>query len=370
MPDPIPLARPSLGDPELAAAERVLRSGRLVMGPEVARFEQLLAPRCRRAHAVAVGSGTAALELAIAALGLGPGDQVLVPAFGFPAAANVLAARGAHPVPVDVDAATWNLDVDAARAALTPRCRALLSIDQLGLVAEAAPLAALALEADLPLIDDAACALGGADSAGVAGGGYGEVATLSFHPRKLITTGEGGAILCDDPELAAVLRQLRNHGQSAPGAFVRFGTNARLPELAGAVGAAQLARLDAMLAERRLLADGYRQRLAPLRAAGRLSWQEPPAGAMHSYQTFAVLLSAPADRDAVRARLAAAGIESGPATYAFHRLPSFRDRLEIARVRAPVADALHDRALALPLYVGMRSGELDRVAAALSEALA
>ncbi|HKE19845.1 MAG TPA: DegT/DnrJ/EryC1/StrS aminotransferase family protein [Kofleriaceae bacterium] len=365
----IPLARPSLGETELAAAERALRSGRLVLGPENRRFEEELAARCRRRHAVAAASGTAALELALWALDVAPGDQVLVTAFGFPAAANAVVRAGATPVAVDVDRDTWTLDPEAAQRALAgcERPRAIISIDQLGLPAEAAPLERLQAGSDVPVVADAACGLGGVDSSGRPGGGSGRVAVLSFHPRKLITTGEGGAVLCDDDGIAAALRELRNHGQDGPGSFHRAGTNARMSEIAAAIGCAQLARLDEMVAERRLLAEGYRRRLAPLARAGRLSWQEPATGAVHAYQTFAVRLAPGVDRDRVRRVLAAAAIESGPATFAFHRLPPHR---RAGQVPLEQADALHDRALALPLYIGMRSAELDAVVDALGEALA
>ena len=370
----IPLARPSVGDAEIAAAERTLRSGRLVLGPENRRFEEALAERCRRRHAVATASGTAALELALWALDVSAGDEVLVTAFGFPAAANAVRRAGATPVPVDVEAGPWTMDPSRARARLaSARPRAIVSIDQLGLPAEAAPLDALQAATGVPVIADAACGLGGTDSAGTPGGGHGKVAVLSFHPRKLVTTGEGGAALCDDDGLAAALRELRNHGQEGPGRFHRVGTNARLSEVAAAIGCAQLARLDDMVAERRLLAEGYRSRLAALARAGRLSWQEPVPGAMHAYQTFAILLAADVDRDGVRRALAAAGVESGPATYAFHRLPAHQARARGDESPRPSslaqADSLHERGLALPLYIGMRSGELDTVARALGEAI-
>lgn len=361
--DRIPLARPPVGEAEIVAAERALRSGRLTMGPEIERFEALLAARTGRRHAIAVSSGTAALELALWALGI-DGGEVALTAFGFPAAANAIRLRGARPVPIEVDPASWNLDPAALRRATGPAIRAIVSIDQLGLPAEAAPL--LAAAGAVPVIDDAACALGGADSRGAPGGGYGVLATLSFHPRKIVTTGEGGAVLTDDEALAAVVRELRNHGQAGPGRFVRVGSNARMTEVGAAIGCAQLERLDAMLAERRMLADGYRRRLAKLVAGERISLQEGPPGAMHAYQTFAVRLAAGLDRGAIAGRLIERGIECGPATYAFHRLPSHADA---ARGPLPAADALHDRALALPLYLGMRSAELDRVADALAEVI-
>jgi perosamine synthetase len=361
----VPLARPAVGDAELVAAERVLRSGRLTLGPETERFEAMLAARTGRAHAVAVSSGTAALELSLWALDVA-GGEVPISAFGFPAAANAVRARGATPIAVDVAPATWNLEPDAVAAAFTPTTRAVVSIDQLGLPADGRALAARCAAAEVPLIDDAACALGGVGPDGAPGGGYGLLATLSFHPRKLVTTGEGGAVVGDDAELIGLIRTLRNHGQAAPGRFVRVGTNARLTEVGAAIGCAQLERLDALVAERRLLVDGYRRRLASQVASGRISPQEPPSGAMHAYQTFAVLLAADLDRAAVIASLAAAGVESGPATYAFHRLPTHPGGV---RGPLPVADALHDRSLALPLWPGMRSAELDRVADALAAAV-
>jgi perosamine synthetase len=364
----IPLARPALGDPELAAAERVLRSGRLVLGPETERFEEALAARTGRAHAIAVGSGTTALELSLWALGIGTGDRVLVPSFGFPAAANAAGRLGAEVVPVDVDPETWAMDPEAARA-VAGGARALVAIDPFGLVADPAPLEALCVEHGLALIDDAACALGAIGPGGAVGGGYGVAATLSFHPRKLITTGEGGAVLCDDDALAARLRRLRNQGQSGRGVFPEPGTNARLAEIAAAIGTAQLARLDAMIAERRLLVEGYRRRLASLAAGGSISWQHEPAGSMHTYQTFAVVLADHLERDAVIRDLEAAGVEGGPATYAVHRLEAWAGLPAVRAGRFPVSDRLHDRGLALPLYVGMRTAELEQVCEALDRVL-
>lgn len=362
----IPLARPSIGDAEVNGAERALRSGRLVVGPENARLEAALAERTGRAHAVCVTNGTTALELALWALGVGVNDEVVIPAFGFAAAANAVVRLGATPVAVDVEPAGWTLDVDSAAASMTERTRCLITIDQLGLVGEVEPVLELALAEDIHLINDAACGLGAADPSGVRGGGYGLVSTMSFHPRKVITTGEGGAVLTDDDDLARTLIQLRNQGQQGRGNFARTGTNARLAEASAAIGVAQMARLDSMLSERRLLVDGYLERLAPLIASGRISVQQVPPGATHAYQTFAVRLADDVDRDRVIAALDDADIEAGPATYAFHRLGPFDG---CARMTLPVSDALHERSLALPLYVGMRSGELDRVCAALEEAL-
>jgi perosamine synthetase len=373
--DRIPLARPAIGAAEHEAVAAVLESGRLVLGPENQRFEAALASAAGRRHAVCVSSGTTALELSLWALGGaagGPGGEVLVPAGGFPAAAHAVLRMGARPVLVDIDAGDWTMDLDAARAALTPNTRALISIDTLGVVAEAAPLEALCREAGIALIADAACSLGGADSQGRPGGGYGALAIYSFHPRKVITTGEGGAVLCDDDGLAESVRALRHIGQTAPGRFAWPGTNARLPEMAAAMGCVQMERLDAMLRERRLLCEGYRERLAGLHRAGKLSWQEARPGARPAHQTFAVLIADHArlpSRDQVRAYLADAGIESQIAIYAQHRLDSVRPAVPAA-ARFPVAEAVAERGLALPLYIGMRSAQLDRVCDTLAEVIA
>lgn len=391
--DRIPLARPAVGDLEHAATVRVLESGRLVLGPENLRFEATLAAAAGRRHAVCVSSGTTALELSLWALGLdaaaqagdaaaqagdaathaGDAAEVLVPAGGFPAAAHAVLRLGARPVLVDLAPGTWTMDLDAARAAITPRTRALVSIDTLGLVPEAAPLEALCREAGIALVADAACSLGGRDSQGRPGGGYGALAIYSFHPRKVITTGEGGAVLCDDDRLAEAVRCLRHLGQVAPGQFTRPGTNARMPELAAAIGSAQMTRLGAMLRERRLLVEGYRERLARLRAAGKLSWQDAPPGAEPAHQTFAVLLAEHPrlpSRDQVRAYLADAGIESQVAIYALHQLGSVRPALPGAGAAFPVAESVARCGLALPLYIGMRSAQLDRVCDTLAEVLA
>lgn len=365
----IPLARPSLDAEAEAAAVRVLRSGRLVLGPENAAFESSLCDWSGRAHAICVTSGTTALELALWAAGIEPASEVIVPAGSYPAAATAVLRASAMPVAVDIDPATWNLDIAQASAAITERTRAIISVDAFGVVAEAAALEALARAAGVLLIGDAACSLGGFDSAGVPGGGYGVIATYSFHPRKAITTGEGGALVCDDDDMASRLRQLRNQGQMGRGEFVRAGTNARMDEISAAIGCTQIARLDAMLTERRLLVSGYQDRLLSLQSAGKLTWQMPAESARPAWQTFAVLLREGCDRNAVCAHLMSRNIETTVATFALNRLPSLAGEPGIAGGRFPVAEALHERGIALPLYIGMRAGELDQVCDALAESL-
>lgn len=352
-------------DAERSAAQRVLSGTQLTGGPELARFEKLLAEESGRKHALATSSGTSALELALWSIPIQAGDKVLVTAFGFPAAANLVAARGGIPVAIDVDQHTWLMDFDLARKAVDADTKAVVTIDQLGAVTRAADIRSLERDTGLPVISDAACGLGGSDQDGEAAGGAGRLATFSFHPRKLITTGEGGAILCDEDSLADRLRQLRNHGQSGGGNFASTGTNARLGECSCAIGCAQLARLQPMLMERRMLVEGYQQRLEPLAVSRGLRWQKLPEGAVHSNQSFALLLPESHGRGEVMALLREQGIECGVATYSFAAI-GVHDGL----LPAPHAQRLHERAIALPLYLGMRSGELDRVSEALKAALA
>jgi len=367
-PGELRLSAPDVGEAERAAVDAVLRRDQLTLGPELPAFEDELARWVGARHAVAVSSGTAALVLALQACDIGAGDEVIVPSFTFPATVNAVALVGAQPVIVDVDAASWNLDVDAAAAALTPRTRALLPVDVLGLPAPRAALRALAHRHDPPLavIEDAACALG-ASCDGLRCGSDSRLACLSFHPRKIITTGEGGAILTHDAALAARLRRLRNHGRDDQGAFVDLGGNSRLSELAAALGRAQLARLDAMLERRLALAARYRERLG---ACPALELQQAPAGTGHNYQTFALCLRAPLSRRAVMAGLAARGIQSGPATFAVHRERPYAGQRAAVRGPLPVADRLAEQALALPLHHRLANDDVDRVCDALLPLLA
>jgi dTDP-4-amino-4,6-dideoxygalactose transaminase len=353
----IPLARPAIGDAELEGQARALRSGRLVLGPENAAFEEDLARVTGAAGAVAVASGTAALHAALWALGLPAGAQVIVPAFTFPAPAHAAAALGLEVVAAYVDPDTWNLSPAAAAAAAGPRTACVIVVDQFGHVAEPPAL-------DVPVLEDAACALGAADSRGRAAGTLGVLGCFSFHPRKIVTTGEGGAVVGRDAALLAEVRALRHHGQRAAGEFGRVGLNFRMPEACAAVGRAQVARLPALLEERARLVARYRDALDAAGLGG-LRGQRVPAGARPAWQTFALLLDEGTDRARVIARLRDREIEAGPATYALHRIGS----LKLAG-RYPVADALHDRALALPLWNGMTGEHVGRVVSALREALA
>jgi dTDP-4-amino-4,6-dideoxygalactose transaminase len=342
------LAKPAVGEEELAEIRAVLESGQLTMGPKVAEFEGLLAAVAGTREAVAVSSGTAALHIAVLALGIGPGDEVLVPAYTFPATGNVVALAGARPVLVDVDPVTMNIDpADAARR-LTPRTKAILAVHLFG-----RPARLEELPGGVPVLEDAAGALG-ARRGDRPCGSLGALACFSFHPRKIVTTGEGGALTTDDAALAETCRSLRHHGWSAED-MPAPGYNYRLSDVLAALGIPQLRRLEELHAAYDRVARGYAERLADLPVT--LPATDP--GDRHGWQAYVIQLD---DRDRVMAELRAEGVQCQIGTYALHRLGAYRDQGEF-----PGADAAFERALALPLHAGLTDGELDRVAAALDK---
>lgn len=350
----IRLAWPDVGAEEAAAVAEVLASGRLTMGPKVAEFEAELARACGREHAVAVSSGTAALHLALLALRLGPGDEVIVPAYTFPATANVVALAGARPVLADVDPETMNLDPERVRKAVTPRTKAVLAVHLFGRPLDWDALRN-AVPADVHLVEDAAGALGSRWQ-GMACGGLGVVGCLSFHPRKVVTTGEGGAVLCASDELADAVRRLRHHGIVPAGEFdiPEPGFNYRLSDLQCAVGLVQLRRLEALLEARRRLAEAYAARLTGLA----VRTPSAAAGDRHGWQAYVIQLER---RDDALAVLRGAGIEAQIGTYALHRLGAYRDQGPF-----PGAEACFERALALPFHSRLTEVDLDRVTEVLA----
>jgi perosamine synthetase len=357
----IPLARPSLGAEEIAAAADVLKSGMLVQGERVVSFETSLAGLTGRREAVVVSSGTGALELALEALGVGPGDEVLVPDFTWPSPAHAVKRRGATPILVDVDPAEWNAGPEAFVARRSERTRAAIVIDQFGAPARHQEIA-FALR-DLPIIEDAACAIGSVLN-GLPAGSFGTVSCLSFHPRKIVTTGEGGAVVTDDPRVAERLRTLRNHGQERPGVFREAAGNHRLTEMAAAIGLVQLERLEGFLVRRRALGVRYRELLdgLPLRP------QAIAEGAVENVQTFGVVLDPEVlfSRDDVLSALREAGVQAGILSYALHRLGTAGTGTDDD---FPHASHLADRGLALPLYDELSHQDQDLVVAALRSIL-
>jgi dTDP-4-amino-4,6-dideoxygalactose transaminase len=347
--DPIRLAKPDVGDAEVAELAEVVASGQLTMGPKVAEFERALAGACGTADAVVVSSGTAALHLAMVALGICPGDEVIVPAYTFPATANAVELCGGRAVLVDVEAETFNLDIARVPAAISPRTKAVIGVHLFGRPLDWDALRA-AVPAGVHLVEDAAGALG-ARYRNRPCGSLGVMGCLSFHPRKIVTTGEGGAVTTDVPELATAIRQFRHHGIVSEPAFdiPRPGTNYRLPDLLCALGIPQTARLEELLAARERVAAGYEQRLG-----AKVATPTAAPGDRHGWQAYVVRLER---RDEALAALRAEGIEAQIGTYALHRLGAYRDR-----GLYPGADAAFEEALALPFHSGLTDDELDRVA--------
>ena len=367
----IQLARPEVDDTDLRAVADVLRAGWLVQGPRVAEFERAVAARAHTTHAVAVANCTAALHLALLALDVGPGDAVAVAAYSWPATANVVALCGAEPVFVDIDPVTWTMDPDALAEALAKnqRIKAVIPVHVFGGLANLPGLQRAAEPRGIPLIEDAACALG-AVLDGRPAGGWGRVGCFSFHPRKVITTGEGGMITTNDPALARRCRAFRNHGQDPDAAspdFILPGFNLRLTEFQGALGVTQIAKLDRLLAGRREVAGWY---AAALNAPG-VVLPAALASGSHTYQAYVILLPGKVAerRSKIIAALKAAGIETQIGT---HHLPLTRwcrQRGGYGPGDFPVTDDVSRRALALPMHDGVGRTEVQRVADALGEAL-
>lgn len=334
----------------------------LVQGELVARFEALLAERCERRHAIVVSSGTAALELALRVLGIGPGDEVLVPNLTWPSPAHAVLRVGGRVRLVEVDPREWNVTAQAFAAARTSRTRAAIAIDQFG-----APVRRRAIESaleGLPIVEDAACALGSRFEDGPCGS-MGDVACLSFHPRKIVTTGEGGACLTDDAALAERLRILRNHGQANPGVFREPSGNYRLTEFAAAIGIAQLEKLDAIVARRRVLAERYRSALPEL------AFQSIAPGARSNHQTCGALLPSGIEgetRDRMFELMRERGVQVGPLSYALHRVPTVAGGAP-PETSFEVSEDLVARGIALPLFPALEEADQDRVITALRETL-
>ena len=380
-PDPIPLARPDLGEREEQLTLEVLRSGRLSLGPMLDRFERDLAARLGVAHCVGVSSGTAALHLGVRSFGWGSGDEVVTTPFSFVASVNCLLYEDAVPVFCDVDPVTLNIDPDAAGAAVSERTAGILPVHILGYPAALAELASIAARRSLGVLEDACEALGARDADGRAVGASGNPATFAFYANKQVTTGEGGMLVPASPEAAALARSERNQGRATDMSRVsheRLGFNYRLTDVAAALGVAQLERLGELLAARTRAAAMYAERLADL-AGGLPAGDGDPAALVlpcadrgseqRSWFVYAVRLPDGVDRDSVVADLAQRGIEAKAYMPCIHLLPHVRERFGFREGQFPVAEGASARLLALPFFGSLTEGAIDRVCEALGEAL-
>jgi perosamine synthetase len=362
----IPLARPVLGSEEEAAVVEVLRSGQLSLGTRLPAFEQAFAQRLGVPHAAAVSSGTAGLHLALRAVGVEDGDEVVTSPFSFVATANACLFERARPVFADVDPVTFNLDPAGAAAAVTDRTRALLPVHIFGYPADLPAFEALGLA----IVEDACQALGAIHGDGVPVGGRGHPAVFAFYANKQLTTGEGGLIALGDAAHKERIDSERNQGRAPDMGWLdhdRLGFNYRLSELACALGLVQLARLDGMLADRARVAQCYREALGGIED---LALPCPDRdGNVRGWFVFVVQLPRGVDRDGVVRGLAERGIQSKPYLPAIHLMSFYRERFGHREGEFPVCEDVAARSLALPFFPAMTEAQVARVARELRAAL-
>lgn len=380
----IPVMKPWMDEREAAAAGRAILSGWVTQGPEVAAFEREFAAYVGAPHAVAVANCTVALHMALLAVGVGPGDEVVTPSHSFIATANAVRYCGATPVFVDIDPASYNLDPARAAAAIGPRTRAILAVHQIGMPCDLAALLAIARGHGLPLIEDAACAVGSeilwAGEWQRIGRPHGDVACFSFHPRKLLTTGDGGMLTTASAELARRFRLQRQHAMSVPDTvrhsasqvvfeeYPELGFNYRMTDIQAAVGREQLARLDAVIARRRALAARYRELLAGVPGLG---LPAEPGWARSNYQSFCVRLPQGADQRAVLQALLDEGVSARRGIMNAHREPAYaREPWRSGPGGLAESERAQDGAIILPLFHQLSDAEQAHVAGALARACA
>jgi perosamine synthetase len=371
----IPLSAPDITEAEIEAVTAVLRTPQLSLGPELGLFEAALAAYHGVPNAVAVSSGTAGLHLALLTLGIGEGDEVILPSFTFIAVANAVLEVRATPVLVEIEPGTLNLDAEAVERAITARTRAIVAVHTFGVPAEMDVLLEIARRHGLLVVEDA-CEAMGAEFDGARVGSFGDLAVFGFYPNKQMTTGEGGAVLARDAGHAARLRSLRNQGRRAGGDWLdhaEAGYNYRLSELACALGRVQLGRLEEMLELRRAAAERY-QRL--LSEAGIGGLELPPlvvADRVISWFVYVVRLPLGVDRERVRARLAEVGIQSGRYFAPIHLQAAWRNLArkpaDVETPGLPITESIAARTLALPFFNRISLAQQEQVVAALAAAI-
>lgn len=385
----IPLTKPFMDREDYEAVLAPLQSGWLVQGPEVARFEETVARFCKVPYAVATTSCTTALHLSLIAAGIGKGDVVLVPSFTYVATANAVEHAGARPVFVDIDLETFNISLESIEARLAackaeggPAPRAIIPVHLFGLCANMDSILELSERHSLSVIEDAACALGSSIHARSAGS-FGLAGCFSFHPRKLVTTGEGGMIVTGDGDLAKTLRILRDHGADASDhnrqnagqdempSFNHLGYNYRMTDIQGALGNSQMAKIKKIIESRRALAGVYS---GILRSIPWIRTPVCPPGYFHTYQSYVCRLrfegKRPGNigkaRSGLMKHLRDAGISSRPGTHAVHLLGYYQRKYDVKPQDFPNSRTAHHGTIALPLYPGMTHGEQLRVAEAVA----
>jgi perosamine synthetase len=375
MNDVIPLSKPFIHDDDILAVTDVLRSGRLSIGPATEQFESLLSSRAGRSEGVAVSSGTAGLHLILEALGVGPGDEVITPAFSFVASANCVEHAGGTPIFVDCDPRTLNVSASEVESRITERTKAIIGVEVFGNPTGMRELAALSAKHEIPLVEDACEGLGGRLENDPIGS-FGRAAVFAFYPNKQITTGEGGMIVTDDQRLADACRSMRNQGRAAgdrsgPGTkgttldVERLGWNYRMSEIHAALGVSQLGRLDWIMEQRALVASYYTHALADV---SDLIIPSVEPNVSMSWFVYVPRLTSPytrADRDEIIEGLRRHDI--GAASYfpAIPQFAHFRDKYGFKPGQFPMAESLSQRTIALPMYVGLTEAEIQLIAQTL-----
>ncbi len=355
------LTIPSIDDQEINAVKEILVSGYLTQGQCIKNFEDSLQSYLRCRHAIVVSSGTAALHLALLALDIGKGDEVIIPDYTFPATANMILAVGAIPVVVDIDIDTFNIDVSLVEASITGRTKAMIPVHLFGCAANMKPIMEIARHYHLKVIEDAACALGSTYE-GVNCGVIGDIGCFSFHPRKIITTGEGGCVVTNSDKIAQKVRLLRNHGMDMDASLLsnRFkmtGFNYRMTDFQGAMGLVQLEKIEHIIRRRVHLARRYNQ------AFKNESQGKSPVesvGGRHTYQSYVMLMKTNKTRDHLMTVLSKKKIESAIGTYALSLQQGFSWNLKKVGSIRRSHEAFH-RSLTLPLYPSMKESHQDKV---------
>jgi perosamine synthetase len=363
----IPLSSPDITEAEIEAVTGVLRTNSLSLGPKLLEFEAAFAAFHGALNAIAVSSGTAALHLAIRALNIGSGDEVILPSFTFIAVANAVRYEGATPVFADIDPITLNIDPTSVEAAITTRTRAIIAVHTFGIPAEMTALMQIAERHHLAIIEDACEAIGSTYN-GKLVGTFGDIAVFGFYPNKQITTGEGGAMLVRDPQLASRIRALRNQGRYPSGDWLQhaeLGYNYRLSEIACALGLAQLNRLPAILAQRAQVASSYHALLAPIDDI-----LLPPLDLPSRTISWFVYVIRVAERDKVLDALLQAGIGCARYFAPIHLQPAYQQLPTARQITLPVTEAVASRTLALPFFNQLSLADATEVASALKATMA
>ncbi|MFQ5501531.1 MAG: DegT/DnrJ/EryC1/StrS family aminotransferase [Phycisphaerae bacterium] len=367
----IQLSGPDITQAEIDAVATVLRSGRLSLGPAIETFEQALAEYVGVQHGIAVSSGTAGLHLLIRAMEIGSGDEVISTPFSFIASSNCILFEQAKPVLVDIDPHTWNIDPAGIEAAVTPRTRAIIPVDVFGEVADMAAIEAIARRHNLRIIEDSCEGLGSRYQGRMAGS-FGDAGVFGFYPNKQITTGEGGMITTNNDDIARLCRSMRNQGRDTGMGWLsheRLGYNYRLSDIAAAIGAVQMSRIDEILSKRQCVAGWYRDRLAD---EPRLTLQKGCEACDRSWFVFVVKLASDfteEDRADRIARLRERGIGCSNYFAPIHLQPFYQEQFGYEPGDFPVCEGVAARTIALPFHNGLSESDVDKVCQTLRSIL-